>query len=358
MTPKVGKKFTREVSIALECLENVDSKWSRCKNKLCKLCSDDMTKDQKKAMTSTSTVLVFHMIMRKGNDCADIDKGHKYASLGEEWDDLHDSIPRMKYTRIITAEKQADGKFLLMCSCGFDFRYQGTCRHISMLLLHASDGVCAGCEIENIALRNTAAFAACRDATLIERAAFDWIGVICGHVTEESLNSCPCPCGEDDENEDDGGEDGGEDGKDRSEPRSRQSKRKSPGEIQLKARREAKMKEIQDHYYRVKAKLESCKMADFWHKADRVDGHILNAFRELGDVPDVAKTVVANRYPDDPKRQKRTADGGQRRPNKVAAVAGGGATAAESSMYAAIVISSDSEAIEALRNGGAPSDSD
>jgi hypothetical protein len=124
------KKFTREVSlVALECLDN-DSKWLRCKNTLCKLCKDDMTVDQKKAMSSTTTVLVLHMIMRKGNDCDDIDIGHKYASLGEDWDGLHDSIPRMKYTRIITAEKQADGRFLFMCSCGFDFRYQGTCKRV------------------------------------------------------------------------------------------------------------------------------------------------------------------------------------------------------------------------------------
>jgi hypothetical protein len=30
-----------------------------------------------------------------------------------------------------------------MCSPGFDFRYQGTCKHISMLRLHASDRQCA-----------------------------------------------------------------------------------------------------------------------------------------------------------------------------------------------------------------------
>ncbi len=81
----------------------------------------------------------------KGNDCDDIENGHSLQALVKiGTSDLHDSIPRMKYTRIITAEKQTDGKFLFMCSCGFDFRYQGTCKHISMLLLHASDGECGG----------------------------------------------------------------------------------------------------------------------------------------------------------------------------------------------------------------------
>jgi hypothetical protein len=39
------------------------------------------------------------------------------------------------------------------------------------------------------------------------------------------------------------------------------------------------MNEIQEYLYSVKAKLESCKMADFWQKADDVDGHILNAWK-------------------------------------------------------------------------------
>jgi hypothetical protein len=86
----------------------------------------------------------------------------------------------MKYTRIITAEEVRPGEFLFVCSCGFDFRYQGTCRHLSLLLLHASNGECAGCEIGNIALRNTAAFAACRDDKLIKRTPCDWKGILCG----------------------------------------------------------------------------------------------------------------------------------------------------------------------------------
>ncbi len=77
-------------------------------------------------------------------------------------------------------------------------------------------------------------------ATLIERVAYDWMGVICGHVSEESLNSCPCPCGEDDENE----EDGGEDGEDRN---------------------------------------------------PKVDAHILAAFQKLSDVQDAAQCTAANR---------------------------------------------------------------
>jgi hypothetical protein len=270
MTPKVGKKFTREVEIAYNCLQNLNSKWSICKNKSCKLCTADMTKLQKEAIRSSSSVLIFHIVLHKGKDSNDIDTDHVYASLGLEWDALHDSIPRMKYTRIVTAGKQENGKYLFMCSCGLDFRYQGTCKHISVLILHASDGECAGCEIENIAVRNTAAFAACRDAALIRRAAFDWKGITCGHVTEDSLNVCPCPCEQDDESDDDGRDDRGDEGETNS---SRTGSRKTSADIQLKEKREARRKELQDHFFRVKAKLDSCKTAAFWEKADGVDGH-------------------------------------------------------------------------------------
>ena len=232
-----------------------------------------------------------------------------------------------------------------------------------MLLLHASQGQCAGCEIENIALRNTAAFAACRDAALIRRAAYDWKGVICGHVTEESLNVCPCPCEEDDGSDDDGRDVGGDDGEGPIAG-SRTKTRQTSEENQLKAKRAARMQEIQDHYYRLKAKLDSCKMADFWEKADEVDRHILTAFRGLGGVADVAQTVVAGRYRDDPKRHKRQANAGLRRTNKVAAaaaVAGGSATtpaAAGKKGYAVIHIS-DSDELEIfeeeLRDGGGSS---
>lgn len=240
-----------------------------------------------------------------------------------------------------------------------DFRYQGTCKHISVLLLHASDGECAGCEIENIALRNTAAFAACRDAALIKRVAFDWKGIICGHVTEDSLNVCPCPCEEDDESDDDGRDDRGDDGEANS---SRTTTRKSSENIQLKEKRDARMQQIQDHFYRVKAKLESCKTADFWEKADDVDGHILNAFTGLGGVADVAQTVVAHRHRDDPQRHKRRATGGQ--PRQKAAAVGGSASSRPSlnpppppASYTTIFIS-DSDSLDKLRNDGAPSDSD
>jgi hypothetical protein len=84
--------------------------------------------------------------------------------------------------------------------------------------------------MENIALRNTAAFAACRDETMIHRGAFDWKGIVCGHVTEESLNACPCPIDEQD------GESDHDDGQASSprKPSSRMQTRKSPEEIDLK----------------------------------------------------------------------------------------------------------------------------
>ena len=275
----------------------------------------------------------------------------------------------MKYTRIVTAERKENGTFVFMCSCGFDFRFQGTCKHISMLLLHATKGQCAGCEIENIALRNTAAFAACRDAALIRRAAYDWKGVVCGHVTEESLNVCPYPCEEDDGSGDDGRDVGGDDGEGPMAGPSRAKTRQTSEEIQLKAKREARMKEIQDHYYRLKAKLESCKTADFWEKADGVDGHILEAYRELGGVADVAQTVVAHRYRGDPQRRKRPAPAAQPKRTALAAAGGGFSSRSDTSTrytpsaageqrYAVIHIS-DSEELEdyvqELRNDGASS---
>jgi len=199
--------------------------WTRCSARFVQriaalqagLCADTMTAEQLIAVNGKNKVLVFHMKMWRGDNEEDV--GKKYASLGEEWDDLHSSIPTMKYTRIVTAEELAPGQFLFMCSCGFDFRYQGTCRHISLLLLHASDDQCAGCDIENIALRNTAAYAACRDAKLIQFKL--WTGVRCGHVTEDSLRNCPCPCDEPDGEGDDHpdvGDDHHEDGSARRRP--------------------------------------------------------------------------------------------------------------------------------------------
>ena len=105
----------------------------------------------------------------------------------------------------------------------------------------------------------------------------------------------------------------------------------------------------------------------------KVDAHLLQAFQELGDVEDVADTTVAHRHRDDPKRgqrpktppSKRTAtpqpkrqaaDGGS------AAAAGGSAgtstsAPAHASIYTVINIS-DSDDLQTLLNGGAPSDSD
>ena len=183
MTPSVGKIFTKQVETAFVCLRNADSKWWLCTKSDCHL-REDMTDLQREAVLRNPNVMIFHMILMHG-ESNDDDEQRQYASLGEEWNTLHDSIPAMKYTRIVTAEEVRPGEFLFMCSCGFDFRYQGTCRHISLLLLHASHGECAGCEIGNIALRNTAAFAACRDAKLIQRSPCDWKGIHCGHVTEE-----------------------------------------------------------------------------------------------------------------------------------------------------------------------------
>jgi hypothetical protein len=194
MTPSVGKLFLSQVETAYICLRSGNTRWSVCSTEGCKICEDNMTNLQQRAVNGRNNVLVFHMTMWRGDTEEDVSK--KYTSLGEEWDDLHSSIPTMKYTRIITAEEISPGKFVFMCSCGFDFRYQGTCRHISLLLLHASDGQCAGCEIENIALRNTAAYAACRHDQLPQVGV--WAGVCCGRVTEDSLRNCPCPCDEDD----------------------------------------------------------------------------------------------------------------------------------------------------------------
>ena len=184
VTPSVGKIFTRQVETAFVCLRNADSKWWLCTNQECSLCADDMTSIQKEAIRRTPNVMIFHMILRRG-DCNDQEQ--QYESLGQEWDEVHNSIPTTKYTRIITAEEVRPGEFLFVCSCGFDFRYQGTCRHISLLILHASNMICAGCEIGNIALRNTAAFAACRDEKVIRRAPGDWKGIHCAHVTEIAL---------------------------------------------------------------------------------------------------------------------------------------------------------------------------
>jgi hypothetical protein len=309
-----------------------------------------MTDSQKRAVESGHPILVFHVEMRIAEE-DDVDESKaKPASVGPEWDDLHSTIPVVKYTRVITAQDTGNGKFLFLCSCGFGFRYQGVCRHIAMILLHASNNSCAGCESENIALRNTAAFAACNDLSLIQRSANDWRGIMCGHVTRDSLKNCPSG-----DVDNDGDNDGGQDTGDAPAVQKRTSSRQAEEDARWKESREAEITKLQDHFYRVKSKLRSCKREEFSQRAARVDGHLLAAFQELSDVQDIADTTVAHRYRDDPKRQqrpppklvKRTATPPQR-------PAAGGGPASHTSRYSVIHIS-DSEELEELLNGGASS---
>ena len=197
VTPRMGKLMTNQVEVAATCLTNVNSTWKICKGQNCKVCEEYMTGPQKLLLVQGKRMIVFHMKMRIGDEdeCT-----LQHCSLGPDWETLHSTIPRMKHTRIVTAEDMGNGFFLFICSCGYGFRYQCTCRHVAMILIHASGNVCAGCELHNIALRNTAAFAACRDASLIKRTARDWKGTLCSHVTEESLRICP---GIDDDDADD-----------------------------------------------------------------------------------------------------------------------------------------------------------
>ena len=284
----------------------------------------------------------------------------QHCSLGQDWEALHSTVPTMKYTRIITAQDMGNGKFLFICSCGFGFRYQCTCRHVAMLLLHASDNVCAGYEIENIALRNTAAFGACRDAALIKRTAHDWKGTLCSHVTEDTLRICPGGDHDDGDDRDDRRNDHND-----GDPGQKKRTRQSTDAQQLKTERDAKIQLLQDHFYRIKAKLEvaaSRRVAEFWTLAETVDGFFLKAFESLNGVPEVALSVVAHRYRDDPNRrapQAPAAGGGQ--PKR--ATAGGSvrtstSAPAHASRYAVINIS-DSEDLQNLLNDGDPSgDSD
>ena len=78
-------------------------------------------------------------------------------------------------------------------------------------------------------------------------------------------------------------------------------------------RRDAKLTQIQDHFYRLKSKMASssalCKDSkdkeDFFERAAKVDGHILAAFQEFSDVPDLPQRMVANGYRGDRKRGQR-----------------------------------------------------
>jgi hypothetical protein len=363
-TPEMGKLVTNQVSIAIACLDNIETSWTLCScGGTCDVCLQYMTREQQLAVAGDKPILVFHMTMRKPEEEDDECKV-QHSSLGPDWDALHSTIPVVKYPRVITAQDQGNGKFWFLCSCGFGHRYQCVCRHIAMILLHASDNSCAGCECENIALRNTAAFAACNDVSLISRSANDWRGIMCSHVTEESLKNCPTR-GEFD-NDDDGNDPGEE------APQAapmRRSLRQAEDDARWKQHRDAEMTKLQDHYYRVRSKLLSCKREEFPERVARVDAHLLAAFRELGDVEDIADTTVAHRYRDDPKRRaptptkrKRTIARGESAPVAAAQGGGGGGekvsdiSATPASRHVIIPIS-DSEELQELLNDGAPSDS-
>jgi hypothetical protein len=356
VTPHMGKLMTKQVELALTCLENVNSTWYVCKcPQDCKVCEEYMTGPQKLLLFQGKRVIVYHVTMRTGEeDQCKI----QHCSLGAEWETLHTTVPTMKHTRIITAESKENGFFLFICSCGYGFRYQCTCRHVAMILIHASDNVCAGYEIENIALRNTAAFAACRDTSLIKRTARDWKGTLCSHVTEESLRICPGT-----DHDDDGEDCDRDDGNDQRDGQRQERTRQSTDERRLKSERDAEIESLQDKFYRIKAKLEVAaahQNAEFWTFAANVNTHLLAAFESLNGVPDAARTVVAHRYRDDPKRRQRPKTPPPKRtctpPKRPAAVAGGG-HASQTPLYAVIDIS-DSEDVKELRNGGAPSDDD
>ena len=190
-TPEMGKLVTKQVSIAVACLENIETSWTLCSCINCDICHQYMTAEQKRAVASDKPILVFHMEMRMTEEDDSDESKVRHTSLGPEWDELHSKIPVVKYPRVITAQDQGNVTFLILCSCGFGTRYQCVCRHIAMILLHASENSCARCECEHIALRNTAAFAACNDVSLIRRSANDWRGIMCSHVTEDAPKNCP-----------------------------------------------------------------------------------------------------------------------------------------------------------------------
>ena len=123
----------------------------------------------------------------------------------------------------------------------------------------------------------------------------------------------------------------------------------------MKSERDAEIESLQDKFYRIKAKLEVAaahQNAEFWTFAANVNTHLLAAFESLNGVPDAARTVVAHRYRDDPKRRQRPKTPPPKRP-----AAAGGGHASQTPLYAVIDIS-DSEDVKELRNGGAPSDDD
>jgi hypothetical protein len=173
---------------------------------------------------------------------------------------------------------------------------------------------------------------------------------MCSHVTEESLRNCPS--GDFDHDSNDGDNHAGEE---QAAPR-RTSSRQAEEDARWKQYRDTEMTKLQEHYNRVRSKLLSCKKEQFKERVAKVDAHLLQAFQELGDVEDVAGTVVAHRYRDDPRR--RTTPPPKRARTPVPAAAGGGVPAV---VYAVIHIS-DSDALEEYdrqnRADGAPSSDD
>ena len=120
--------------------------------------------------------------------------------------------------------------------------------------------------------------------------------------------------------------------------------------------------------YRTKAKLEvaaKLKVAEFWTLAVNVDTHLLAACECLNGVPEAALTFVAHRYRDDPRRgaqppasRARAAGGGPARTAVISAADGGSARTSTSAPAYVVIRDCDSDDLEELRKGGAPSDSD
>ena len=100
---------------------------------------------------------------------------------------------------------------------------------------------------------------------LILRSPCDWKGIHCAHVTVESLRNCPCPPDNRDDH-DHHNDHGNDHGESRSSVRS--SARQREQGAQWRQMRDAELTKIQDHYYRVKAKLLSCDKEEFFERAD------------------------------------------------------------------------------------------
>ena len=162
---------------------------------------------------------------------------------------------------------------------------------------------------------------------------------MCSHVTEESLRNCPS--GDFDHDSNDGDNHAGEE---QAAPR-RTSSRQAEEDARWKQYRDTEMTKLQEHYFRVRSKLLSCKREEFSERAARVDAHLLAAFQELGDVEDFADTTVAHRYRGDPKRRTPTPT----QPKRTRALSH---KPPDNPRFKVITISDTSEA-EELRQGGA-----